>query len=169
MITSSFCAAARKFVGTALAAMVLGIVPAAPFPARAQGTQPAAAAPESLFVRVGKSLLVESTLPIERVSVGFGEIAEAAAVTEREVLLNGRAAGETSLIVWQLGGGKLLFDVTVGASNLAANARVDATTGSRSSTPITPMLYSRWRWNRRESTTDLVFSLTSPCRNTYTC
>jgi pilus assembly protein CpaC len=128
VITSSFCAAARKFVGTALAAMVLGIVPAAPFPARAQGTQPAAAAPESLFVRVGKSLLVESTLPIERVSVGFGEIAEAAAVTEREVLLNGRAAGETSLIVWQLGGGKLLFDVTVGASNLAANARVDAVT-----------------------------------------
>lgn len=110
-------------MGAALAAMALpGLVPVA----RAQGGEPTATVPESLFVGVGKSLLVESTMPIERVSVGFGEIAEAVAVTEREVLLNGRAPGETSLIIWQLGGGKLLFDVTVGASNLAANARVDA-------------------------------------------
>jgi pilus assembly protein CpaC len=105
---------------------LLGLVPSAPFPARAQDTVPAVAVPERLFVFVGKSVLVESAVPIERVSVGFGEIAEAAAVTDREVLLNGRAPGETSLIIWQRGGGKLFFDVTVGASDLAANSRVDA-------------------------------------------
>jgi pilus assembly protein CpaC len=92
----------------------------------AQDTVPAAAVPESLFVVVGKSLLVESTIPIERVSVGFGEIAEAAATTDREVLLNGKAPGETSLIIWQQGGGKLLFDVTVGPSSSVATKRVEA-------------------------------------------
>jgi pilus assembly protein CpaC len=120
--TPSLGAAARMLAGAAL----LGMFPSAPFPARAQDNVPAEAIPESLFVQVGKSLLVESAVPIERVSVGFGEIAEAAAVTDREVLLNGRAPGETSLIIWQRGGGKLLFDVRVGASNLAANERVDA-------------------------------------------
>lgn len=120
MTRSSAGAAARIFAGTALL-----VVLAAPFHARAQVTVPAPV-PESLFVLAGKSRLVESTLPIERVSVGFGEIAEAAAITDREVLLNGKAPGETSLIIWQKGGGKLVFDVTVGASNLAANNRVEA-------------------------------------------
>ena len=110
----------------ALVAMaLLGI-----FPARAQDTATATATapivPENLAVLAGKSLLVESTIPIERVSVGFGEIAEAAVITDREVLLNGKVPGETSLIIWQRGGGKLLYDVTVGASGLAAKARVEA-------------------------------------------
>src|ERR1019366_1168171 len=100
------------------------------FPARAQDTATATATapivPENLAVLAGKSLLVESTIPIERVSVGFGEIAEAAVITDREVLLNGKVPGETSLIIWQRGGGKLLYDVTVGASGLAAKARVEA-------------------------------------------
>jgi pilus assembly protein CpaC len=118
----TLCGFARMFAGAAL----LGMVLTGPFPSRAQDTVPAAAVPENLFVLVGKSLLVESAVAIERVSVGFGEIAEAAAVTDREVLLNGRAPGETSLIIWQRGGGKLLFNVTVGASSLAANERLDA-------------------------------------------
>ena len=35
------------------------------------------------------------------------------AITPREVLINGKAAGETSLIVWQQGGNRLFFDLTV--------------------------------------------------------
>jgi pilus assembly protein CpaC len=82
--------------------------------------------PEPLTVAVGKSLLVESALPIERVSVGYGDIAEASAVGLREVLLNGRTPGATTLIIWQRGGGKLVFDVTVPAGGLAATNRVEA-------------------------------------------
>src|SRR5262249_23660877 len=67
-----------------------------------------------------------STLPIERVSIGFGEVAEATAVTLNEVLLNGKAPGETSLIIWQRGGSKLLFNVTVNPSPLLANAPIEA-------------------------------------------
>lgn len=79
-----------------------------------------------LVVAVGKSVLVDSARPIERIAVGSGDIAEATAVSPAEVLLNGKAAGETSLIVWQVGGGRQFFNVTVRASTYVANDRVEA-------------------------------------------
>jgi pilus assembly protein CpaC len=82
--------------------------------------------PEALFVTAGKSLLIESPVQIERVSIGYGEIAEASAVAPREVLLNGKAPGVTSLIIWQRDGGKLFYDVTVEASNFGATSRLEA-------------------------------------------
>lgn len=81
--------------------------------------------PNELFVNVGKSVVINSAVPIERVSVGFGDIAEATAVGPQEVLVNGKAPGETSLIVWQQGGGKLFFDVIVQPSRFANNSRVE--------------------------------------------
>jgi pilus assembly protein CpaC len=98
-------------------------VQASPTQASAATTQESS---NELFVTVGKSVIVNSALPIERVSVGFGEVAEATAVSMREVLVNGKAPGETSLIVWQQGGGKLFFDVTVRPSRFLANNKVDA-------------------------------------------
>src|SRR5581483_9237516 len=66
-----------------------------------------------LFVTVGKSVLVDSPTNIERVSVANGDIAEAVAITPHEVQVNGKAAGETTLIVWQQGGTRLFFDLAV--------------------------------------------------------
>ena len=71
-------------------------------------------------------MLVDSDIPIERVSTGFGDVADATAVGPREVLVNGKKAGETSLILWQEGGGKLFFDVTVRPSRFVANDRLEA-------------------------------------------
>jgi pilus assembly protein CpaC len=91
-------------------------------------TSPGTAAEQSsneLLVTVGKSVLVDSSLPIERVSVGFGDIAEATAVNPREVLINGKAAGETSLIIWQRGGSKQFFDITVRPSRFVADTRLN--------------------------------------------
>src|SRR4051794_18631706 len=68
-----------------------------PAAAPAQG-QPQQEAPNDLFVNVGKSLIVDSARPIERVSVGLGEIAEVTAVGPQEILVNGKAPGQTSLI-----------------------------------------------------------------------
>jgi pilus assembly protein CpaC len=79
--------------------------------------------PNELFVTVGKSVIVNSAVPIERISVGFGDVAEATAVAPGEVLVNGKAPGETSLIVWQQGGGRLFFDVTVQPSRFADTSR----------------------------------------------
>lgn len=99
--------------------------PAQP-PDQQQSPQPVPAAsgsPNDLFVTVGKSVLVNSARPIERVSVGFGDIAEATAVGPREILVNGKAPGETSMIIWQQGGGKLFLDVTVQPSHFSNDTR----------------------------------------------
>lgn len=92
--------------------------------------QPASSeeSPNDLFVTVGKSVVVESALTIERVSVGFGDVAEANAVSPKEILVNGKAPGETSLIVWQEGGGKLFFDVIVQPSRFPSRNRAETLT-----------------------------------------
>jgi pilus assembly protein CpaC len=85
-----------------------------------------ASPPHELLVIAGKSAVVNTDLPIERVSVGFGEIAEATVVAPREVLLNAKAPGDTSLIIWQRGGGKLFFDVGVRPNTGDVKAKVRA-------------------------------------------
>lgn len=81
------------------------------FQAGAQ-TPPAA---RDLFVTVGKSLIVDSPVDVDRVSIADPKMAEAVVTSPREVVINGRAAGQTSLIVWQRGGNRLLFDLKVSA------------------------------------------------------
>ena len=81
--------------------------------ALAQDATNQATASRELSVTVGKSVLVDSPQIIERISVANGDLAEAVAITPREVLINGKAPGETSLIVWQQGGNRLFFDLTV--------------------------------------------------------
>ena len=73
----------------------------------------AAGAPGKLTVTVGKSLIIDSSVNIQRVSVANGELVEAVAVNPREVLINGKGPGETSLVVWQQNGSRLLYDLTI--------------------------------------------------------
>ena len=100
----------------------------AALPAAVTAVQTAAAqevhsqAARDLFVTVGKSLVVDSPVNIQRVSVGNGEMAEALAVNPREVLVNGKAVGETSIIIWQQGGNRLFFDLTVRPSGSKVSA-----------------------------------------------
>jgi pilus assembly protein CpaC len=100
----------------------------AALPAAVTAVQTAAAqqvhsqAARDLFVTVGKSLVVDSPVNIQRVSVGNGEMAEALAVNPREVLVNGKAVGETSIIIWQQGGNRLFFDLTVRPSSSKVSA-----------------------------------------------
>jgi len=74
--------------------------------------QPPAGA-RDLFLTAGKSLVVESPVVIQRVSVANPKVAEAVVINPREVLINGLEPGETSLIIWQQGGNRLLFDLKV--------------------------------------------------------
>ena len=69
--------------------------------------------PRLLVVTVGKSLVLESPADIQRVSTVSEDIIEVVAINSRELVLNGKGAGETSLIVWQTGGNRLMFDVSV--------------------------------------------------------
>ena len=66
-----------------------------------------------LAVTVGKSVLVDCAQPIQRVAVGLGDIAEATAISPTEIMVDGKAAGETSLIIWDIHGGRQFFNVTV--------------------------------------------------------
>jgi pilus assembly protein CpaC len=102
-----------------------GQQPPAQVPAAQTAQASSEESPNDLFVTVGKSLIINSELPIERVSVGFGDVAEATAVSPKEILVNGKAPGETSLIVWQEGGGKLFFDVTVQPSQFGNRSRIE--------------------------------------------
>lgn len=89
--------------------------------AAAQNT-PSGSTPGKLVVTVGKSLIIDSPLKIQRISVANGELMEAVAVNPKEVLINGKAAGETSLIVWQENGTRLLYDLTVRMSPIKLDA-----------------------------------------------
>jgi pilus assembly protein CpaC len=66
-----------------------------------------------LSVTVGKSVLVDCAQPIQRVAIGLGDIAEASAISPTEIMVDGKAAGETSLIIWDIHGGRQFFNVTV--------------------------------------------------------
>ena len=75
-----------------------------------------------LLATVGKSLIIDSPLNIEKISVANGDLVEAVAINPKEVLINGRSVGETSLIVWQQGGARLVYDLTVRISPVRLEA-----------------------------------------------
>jgi len=88
-------------------------------PAQATATP---GSPGKLVVTVGKSLIIDSPLNITRVHVANGDMAEAVAVNPKEVLINGKTPGETTLIVWQQNGARLYYDLTIRMSNLKLEA-----------------------------------------------
>jgi pilus assembly protein CpaC len=79
-----------------------------------------------LLVAVGKSVLVDCARPIARIAVGTGDLAEATAVSPTEILINGKSPGETTMIVWQSGGGRQFFNIKVRANTSVANDRLEA-------------------------------------------
>jgi len=96
-----------------LRAMVFGLIPlCGAIQAWAQPV-PAPPATASLMVTVSKSLVLDSPSNIERVSVANGDMAEAVVINPREVMVNGKAPGDTSLIIWQQGGMRTSYDLQV--------------------------------------------------------
>jgi pilus assembly protein CpaC len=79
-----------------------------------------------LSVGVGKTVLVDCTWPIARVAVGQGDLAEIHATSPTEIMVQGKAVGETSLIIWDTHGGRQFFNVTVRASATVLHDNLDA-------------------------------------------
>jgi len=75
-----------------------------------------------LTVTVGKSLTIDSPLAIKRLATANGSLVDAQAISPKEILLNGKAPGETSLIIWQEDGTRLIYDLTVRVSPQRLNA-----------------------------------------------
>ena len=79
-----------------------------------------------LDVEVGKAVLVDTAQPIERVAIGSSDVAEAAAVNPTEIMITGKGAGATSLIIWDRRGGRQFFNVTVRQNSGTQNDQLDA-------------------------------------------
>ncbi|MBI3695096.1 MAG: pilus assembly protein N-terminal domain-containing protein [Acidobacteria bacterium] len=100
---AAFCAAALAVL--AALGMTVGIARGAP--------QTAAEKPNEIRVLIGRSVVLEHPEEIVRVSVANPEVVDAVAVSTRELVLNGKSAGTTSLIVWSKAGAREMFTVTV--------------------------------------------------------
>ena len=88
------------FVGV-FAAGLLAIGAAAAAPATAQPTSAAqAAADNMLSLDVGTQQLLRQKQPIRRIAVANPAIADVSVINSRELLLTGKSAGITSLMVW---------------------------------------------------------------------
>ncbi len=79
-----------------------------------------------LSVAVGKSVLVDTARPVSRVAIGLGDVAEADAISPTEIMVDGKAPGETSLIIWDTSGGRQFFNVSVRASATATSESLEA-------------------------------------------
>ena len=76
--------------------------------------------PAPLRVMVGKSLLINTTDRLKRVSVTDPEIADALVVTATQVLVHGRSPGEVSLLIWDEFERSRSFDLRVDVDITAA-------------------------------------------------
>jgi pilus assembly protein CpaC len=72
--------------------------------------------PPSNILRVltGKSLLIDLKNEAKRVSVANPQVAEVMVISPRQVMVNGLADGETSVIVWDRGGNYKMYSLIVG-------------------------------------------------------
>jgi pilus assembly protein CpaC len=107
----------------------LSIVACAALYLQAQTGAPATPSQDSaneLSVAVGKSVLVDTARPVSRVAIGLGDVAEADAISPTEIMVDGKAPGETSLIIWDTSGGRQFFNVSVRASATATSESLEA-------------------------------------------
>jgi pilus assembly protein CpaC len=77
----------------------------------AQSAQPQGSAP--LRVMVDKSLLINTTEQIKRISVTDPAVADPTVLTSTQILVHGRAPGEVSLIIWDENERSRSFDLRV--------------------------------------------------------
>ena len=90
-------------------------------------TPPSAAAqegPAPLRVMVGKSLLINTTDRLKRVSVTDPEIADPQVITPTQVLVHGRSPGEVSLLIWDESERSRSFDLRVDVDMTAAQEEI---------------------------------------------
>ncbi len=70
-----------------------------------------------LDLDLNKALVLENVHGVKRVATANPEIAEAVAVSPTEIMVNGKAPGETSLVLWDGAGARSIFNVHVRAAD----------------------------------------------------
>lgn len=80
-----------------------------------QGVEGASAT--KLHLRANQSYLLDTNLDIRRVSIGKPEVADVTVVTPKQLMVTGKAPGETTLIYWTAAGVPTSVDVNVWVEN----------------------------------------------------
>ena len=86
---------------------------AATAPAPAGSSSAFAALGPTLELIIGKSTLMRTPSPIERISVGNPSIADVSLINPSELYLLGKAYGSTNLVIWRKGAETTVIDVNV--------------------------------------------------------
>ena len=86
--------------------------------AAAWAAEPRQAAPmgDEIPLTVGKSIVLDIPDEIQRVAITDDAVADAIAISTREVLINAKAEGLTTLVLWSRSGDRNFFTITVGAN-----------------------------------------------------
>lgn len=66
-----------------------------------------------LVLTVGRSLSIDSARPIRRAATANDAVAECVAIGPKELLVNAKAPGETSIVIWQDNDTRLRYELTV--------------------------------------------------------
>ncbi|MGA7409848.1 MAG: pilus assembly protein N-terminal domain-containing protein, partial [Bryobacteraceae bacterium] len=85
---------------------------------------PVPAAPSASHLTLGlyKSIVIDEPAGILRIAVSNSDIAEAVAVSASEAMINGKAPGVTSLVIWLSDGTRKVFDLAVEPGTEALDA-----------------------------------------------
>ena len=78
--------------------------------------EPTPAAKE-LFIGLNQSTVLENAVGVKRISIGNPGVTEAVAVNRHEIVLNGKASGVTTMMLWDMQGQRSAFQIHVGGAN----------------------------------------------------
>jgi pilus assembly protein CpaC len=125
LVLGSLCAAQQPAPATAPDAQSQAPASApSQSPTATPAPPPEEEGPAPLRVMVGKSLLINTTDKLKRVSVTDPEIADALVVTATQVLVHGRSPGEVSLLIWDEFERSRSFDLRVDVDVTAAREEI---------------------------------------------
>ncbi len=123
--------AGRRLTSWVFAALA-GLMLLGPFTAHAQSLKlqdglllEEQAPPIQINITFGKSKVLDSTETIQRVSVTDTKVADVVIISPHQVLINGKRAGSTSLIIWKEDGTHNVFDLWITPNVELVRERLD--------------------------------------------
>lgn len=69
--------------------------------------------PEPMKLSVGRSVVLDRASDVARVSISNPDVVDAVAVTTREILINAKSSGLSTLVIWSKTGARSMYAVTV--------------------------------------------------------
>ena len=70
-------------------------------------------APEPMKLSIGRSVILDRASDVARISISNPDVVDAVAVTTREILVNAKSAGLSTLVIWSKAGARSMYAVTV--------------------------------------------------------